>query len=540
MSYFREGNTTEKRRLELKILAKQADLAERLVEAKRQSLVQHNLSLFEESAKDKKLREAREVQERPLEDLKNRIHAAKVALERLASEKRPIVRGDLDTLRRQYFHTGDASTFMWRVDFAEVFEERGGFDVMIANPPYVRADKGKEHLAMRSDILQSGFYETLWEKWDLYVPFIERAYKMLRPNGVLEFITSDAYCHAKYAQRSQEWFLRNALVRRLDFVSDLQIFEAGVRNVLVCYQRTDGRNNIPLRIRHEGEFGSSTSLPSLLQNEATHRLFQPDSHKLSVATTIETVPLAHICYIAKGVVANADEKEHAREFVVDDLLTSQQDGKHPKRFVLGKDLSRWRAHQIRFIEWGTRRSPDHWSRPTFPELHDCPEKLITMRSPGQNPRTILDNDHIIFDASSVGFIPWCLLQGVRNRSIAKSAKYHDEAEAKLAKYREDLEDLSRSFSLKYILAVMNSSWVRDYLRSRRRSNIHLYPDDWKPLPIPVVSQNVQEVIANKVDEILKSLKKGQDVSELENEMDTMIFALYNTEKEESRASLIAL
>jgi len=356
LSYFREGKTAEKRRLELKILAKQADLAERLVETKRLSLVQHNLSLFEESAKDKKLREAREVQERPLEDLKNRIHVAKVGLERLTSEKRLLACGDLDTLRRTYFQTGNEPIFLWQVDFADVFKERGGFDVMIANPPYVRADKGQEHLAMRGDILRSGFYETLWQKWDLYVPFIERAYKMLRPNGVLEFITSDAYCHAKYAQRSQEWFLRNALVRRLDFVSDLQIFEAGVRN----------------------------------------------------------------------------------------------------------------------------------------------------------------------------------------RSIAKSAKYRDEAESKLVESREDLEDLSRQFNLKYILAVMNSSWARDYLRSRRRSNIHLYPDDWKPLPVPVVSQDVQEAIASKVDEILKALKKGQDVSKLENEIDTMISALYKTEKEHSRATLMAL
>src|SRR5215510_6217365 len=188
---------------------------------------------------------------------------------------------------------------------------------------------------MRGDILKSGFYETLWEKWDLYVPFIERVYKMLRPNGVLQFITSDAYCHAKYAQRSQEWFLKNALVRRLDFVSNLQIFKAGVRNVLFCYRRADGKDNVPLRIRHEGEFGSIISLPSLPQNEATHRLFQPDSHKQIAHMSVAAVPLEKICYVSVGAVVHADEKEHLGEFRLEDLVQDYSDKKHPKIFVEG-------------------------------------------------------------------------------------------------------------------------------------------------------------------------------------------------------------
>jgi len=261
-AYFREGATDEKRRLELKILAKQADLAERLVDAKQKVLLAHNLSLFEETHHDRRLRELREAQDAELEGLKSRIRAARRDIEHLSNTRLRPSRGDLDALRRQHFHTGGHPTFIWRVDFAEVFAEKDGFDVMIANPPYVRADKGPEHLAMLGEILNCGSYETLWERWDLYVPFIERAYKMLRPSGVLQFITSDAYCHAKYAERSQTWFLRNSLIYRIDFVSGLKIFEAGVRNVLFAYRRADGRPNVPLRLLHSVRFGKTEQLPS--------------------------------------------------------------------------------------------------------------------------------------------------------------------------------------------------------------------------------------------------------------------------------------
>lgn len=415
--------------------------------------------------------------------------------------------------------------------------------MLIANPPYVRADKGEAHLAMRGDILKSGFYETLWEKWDLYVPFIERVYKMLRPNGVLQFITSDAYCHAKYAQRSQEWFLKNALVRRLDFVSNLQIFKAGVRNVLFCYRRADGKDNVPLRIRHEGEFGSIISLPSLPQNEATHRLFQPDSHERTVDHDREqTVPLGKICYISKGAVVHADEKEHLGEFKLEDLVQDYPDKKHPKVFVEGKDLARWVIKRIRYIEWGTRRAPAHFSRPTFPEMYEVKEKLISvdMAAGAVKLKVAYDNTQVFHNHSAWSFVPWYLLKGVRNRSIAKSTKYRDETEAHLSEYREDLEDLSRQFDLKYALAVMNSSWARNYLRSRRRSNIHLYPDDWKPLPIPVADHYTQEAIASKVDEILRALKKGHDISPLEDKLDAMVTGLYEIEEERAGKPLAAL
>ncbi|MGH7964370.1 MAG: Eco57I restriction-modification methylase domain-containing protein [Candidatus Binatia bacterium] len=386
-------------------------------------------------------------------------------------------------------------------------------------------------------MLNCGFYETLWEKWDLYVPFIERAYKMLRPKATLQFITSDAYCHAKYAQRSQAWFLRNALIRRLDFVSDLQIFEAGVRNVLFCYQRADGSDNIPLRIRHEGEFGTTVMLPSVPQCESTYRIFQPDSHKGAVSTVVKTVPLQKICYVSVGAVVHADEREHHDEFKLEDLVQDYADKKHPKMFVEGKDLAQWIVKRVRYIEWGTRRAPAHFRRPTFPELHNARPKLASLRIAGSDIKVAYDSDQIFFNHTSILFVPWHLLEGVRNRSIAKSAKYRDETTAQLDEYREDLEDLSRQFNLKYVLAVMNSSWACNYLRSRRRSNTDLYPDDWKPLPLPVADQDTQETIASKVDAILKALKKGQDISRLEEDIDETISSLYKGSSESEHVAV---
>ncbi|MBC8493129.1 MAG: Eco57I restriction-modification methylase domain-containing protein, partial [Chloroflexi bacterium] len=429
---------------------------------------------------------------------------------------------DVDALRTQL-----GLSFIWRLDFAEVFADKGGFDVVIANPPYVRADtQQEEYIKERQAIMASNAYETLWEKWDLYVPFIERGYKLLRAKGVLQFITSDAYCHAKYARKSQEWFLKNARIARFDFVSDLEIFEAGVHNVLFTYQRTKASDNKPLRVRHDGEFGNIVALPTLPQEQADYRLFRPDGLREGPTTDVETVSLGQICYVSYGLRANSDDRRYPGEFVTADLLQDYSDAVH-RHFVQGKDLGKWVPVRLRFLEYGTARAPARFSRPTFPELHDVQEKLIAVRSPGRDPKTIFDNRQVLFDASSAGFVPWHALKGVRNRSIAKSARYRSEKGAK-PPYREELETLSQQFQVKYLLAVMNSSWARAYLLAHRRSNIHLYPDDWKPLPIPVATTEQQRAIVAQVDALLAALERGNksEAERLDSEVDRMVQSLY--------------
>jgi len=78
--------------------------------------------------------------------------------------------------------------------------------------------------------------------------------------------------------------------------------------------------------------------------------------------------------------------------------------------------------------------------------------------------------------------------------------------------------------------VMNSSVARDYLRANRRSNIHLYPDDWKRLPIPDVSLEEQAPIVALVERILaaKRADPTADIRDLEEQVDALVRKLYES------------
>ncbi len=68
------------------------------------------------------------------------------------------------------------------------------FDVVIGNPPYVRSE-------LIPDVLMAEYrsrYTTIYDRADLYVPFIERSLRSLVPGGVLGFICADRWMKNRY------------------------------------------------------------------------------------------------------------------------------------------------------------------------------------------------------------------------------------------------------------------------------------------------------------------------------------------------------
>lgn len=408
-----------------------------------------------------------------------------------------------------------------------------GFEVAIGNPPYVRADEqSDENKRLREMILASRQYETLWEKWDLFVPFIEKGFKLLKNGGITTMIVSDAYCHSKYAQKSQSWFLKNSRVLRLDFCADLKIFDAAVHNVIYFFQRADGIHHTPERRVHIETFGNVTMLPSDKQENLTYRAFFPEG-EATQTHLCNTLKIEDICYISKGMVVNADEKVAKGAFELRDLLSNVRDDAHPKSFVEGKDVAKWRPISTKWLEWGTHRAPLLFSRQTFPELYEQHEKLLFVKV--GEIRVAYDDASLYTNEGIYVGVLWHALKGVRNKSLKNAARYRGETPPRpdLPK-REELEATSRRFTVKYLLGVMNSSTARDFLRANRRNNVQLYPDDWKNLPIPDVSPEQQQPIVALVEQILtaKRANPNADIAALESELDHAVALLYGTTPEE--------
>jgi SAM-dependent methyltransferase len=108
----------------------------------------------------------------------------------------------------------------WQEAFPEVFV-RGGFDVVVGNPPYVR----QEWLSEFKPYLQEN-YKAYHGMADLYVYFYELGLRVLRPGGLLSFIVTNKWMKSGYGEPLRRFFGEDAWIESVvDFGHAKQIFE---------------------------------------------------------------------------------------------------------------------------------------------------------------------------------------------------------------------------------------------------------------------------------------------------------------------------
>jgi len=136
-------------------------------------------------------------------------------------EEKRMLRNRIDALRHDIAampRAGAAAVagFDWAVEFAEVFE-RGGFDVVLANPPYVR-----QELIMDSKPALKAVYGDLYSGTaDLYVYFYYRAIQLLRDGGMFAFISSNKWLRAGYGERLRAYIAQSAGVSSITDFGEL-------------------------------------------------------------------------------------------------------------------------------------------------------------------------------------------------------------------------------------------------------------------------------------------------------------------------------
>ena len=141
--------------------------------------------------------------------------------------------------------------FLWHLFFAEVFD-KGGFDVVIGNPPYVSAPAQIANPILakqRERIVKCKKYETLNEKWDLYVPFMELGMKLLAPNGAFAMIVPYPLTNQKYGKKLRKFICEKKRMIEIADVSEIKVFDSATVSNCIPFIINSTPNN-DIRISH--------------------------------------------------------------------------------------------------------------------------------------------------------------------------------------------------------------------------------------------------------------------------------------------------
>lgn len=433
----------------------------------------------------------------------------------------------------------------WWVEFAEVFAERRGFDIAIANPPYVQLQSNGGLLA---DTYKDAGYRTFTRTGDVYQLFYERGCQALRPaNGLLAYITSNSWLKAQYGKATRRYFSESHTpLRYLELGKD--VFDSAIVDSGVLVLRTGGTGDVfPAvdmdrldvkdvpppedlwgRVRPEGE--TPWSILSPLAQSALDKI-------LAKGTPLADWDLR----IFRGVTTGLNDA-----FIIDDKTKNALTATDPKSAELikpilrGRDIRRYRAQWASKWLIYSHADIDIYRYPAI-KSHLLPHEEALKRRTGGARR----------DKNGNLFVPyeWYELQV----DYYKSRAYREFSREKLiwmdltergrfAYDNGEMFCLNTSYvltgsSIKYLCALLNSNLITWYLNSTALNSGMGVPR-WvrftvERISIPKLTDEEQRPFIDLVDRILAAKDAdrvwGQnppDTSALEAEIDRLVYDLY--------------
>ncbi len=223
---------------------------------------------------------------------------------------------------------------------------KGGFDVVIGNPPYVQL----QSMGEMSEKLSKCGYETFDKGADLYCLFTERGYQLLKNGGIQSFIMPNKWMLVAYGKPLRKFLSKTGLRQILNF-GDIQFFQEATTYVCILVtQKSNAHDNIKVlslnQKTYHGDF--MTEVESNLYDFPTSKFgesewsIQPynDSQKLEQmklnGTELKNLPIL----IYRGILTG-----YNNAFYIDDktrqklIYGDDKSAELIKPMVRGRDIS---------------------------------------------------------------------------------------------------------------------------------------------------------------------------------------------------------
>jgi type I restriction-modification system DNA methylase subunit len=138
---------------------------------------------------------------------------------------------------------------------------KGGFDVVIGNPPYIR----QEMLGEFKEYFQK-HYEVYHGVADLYAYFIERGISLLKNGGLFSYIVANKWMRANYGEPLRRWLKTQHIEEIIDF-GDLPVFEKATTYPCIIRIRKYPQDVIPASGARRESFRNPPLSPLTLRGD---------------------------------------------------------------------------------------------------------------------------------------------------------------------------------------------------------------------------------------------------------------------------------
>jgi len=381
--------------------------------------------------------------------------------------------------------------FLWKLHFADVFQDKGGFDVVIGNPPYGAEFKKSEIINL---VRKYNYYDKQKNSASF---FLELAVNLCRKtNGSVTYIVPKSMTFSDgWKSTRQLVSAKNQLVALVDVSKAFE--EVLLEQVIVSYQTKIADRDYSFLVGEgwKGTINLFSFLNSSLIKQLDILPVYVDPKKQSIYSKMiqNSVPLSKISDTFRGLPV--------QRFI----------SKNGQPILRGKNIGKYSIYgKIDKVSLGTNSD-------------NKIDKILQPKIVSQNivAHVVKPFDRIIIMAT-IDSTPYLTFDTVMNTIIN-----------------------DKRFDMRYILAIINStfaSWFYYwFVYNRAIRTMHFDKYYLGKLPIKVLEKNKQIKLAEVVDEILTITKdddylqnpqKQAKVKALERQIDQMVYELYGLTKEE--------
>ena len=410
--------------------------------------------------------------------------------------------------------------FPWKLYFSEVFQEKDGFDVVIANPPYgANIDKMIKIYAKLYPNTTKAFK-------DIYKIFIELGMsKLIARKGVLCYILPNTLLLQPRYKDARKFLLDFKIVEILNLGEG--VFEQVVVPICIIFIQNDNNKSNILKFRdlsNKSKFKNSLNninykiIEQKNYNNTPDNIFIYKTRKLSkdeiLLGEIMNLKDCGIKYQRIKIGLSQKGKSDLAERI---FYKGNKKHKEDKKVLIGKNLDR--------KGWYINFSNTYYLRHNYKDLLKENEIVYF------NETFFNKNEKIIWRQTSSFFIGSLLAKPIWFANTLQAGEVKNEFKSQ--------------YLIKYILALLNSKYLHYIYNFIVKEEGRVFPQiklsKLKYLPIKKISLSKQKDFINIVDKILsltQSTEYLQDesrqkrVKEYAQQINKMVYTLYGLTGEE--------
>jgi adenine-specific DNA-methyltransferase len=456
------------------------------------------------------------------------------------------------------------NAFEWRFEFPEALNDDGdfvGFDVVIGNPPYIKEYTNKSAF----DVIRTQAYYQ--GKMDLWYFFACLSIDLVKEKtGILNFIATNNWTTNSGASKLRNKIIKDTKFKQLIDFSSYMIFEsADIQTMIMMVINDNSQNNYQLDYRKiKSEQVSPNDIQDILNNIKTenNEFLQPIITKddfldktITFSSTQNEIILEKMQQqrnfifnedeVANGIHPHHDYVNKKMQEILGDnfhvgqgiFVLSEDEKKNLnlnkkelqllKPYYTTKQLSRWFGNP-KNSEWiiytGSEFKEPERMKP-YPNLKKHLDQLQNVITSENKPYGLnRPRKEILFKGEKIIALRKCV-----GMPIFTYTDFDCYVSATFYVVKTD------RVNQKYLTAFLNSKLIAFWLKNKGKMQGNNYQLDKEPLlNIPIYNANEleQEPIIKLVDKILTAKKSGKETHDLELQIDTLVYELYDLTADE--------